>query len=307
MLSDSWAEHQIDSVRRRNLYRHLAKIMLSLSRERLPKIGSWTLDANGYLALANRPLTFRLHALENEGIPTEIDRTQTYSATDSYYLDLLACHDNRIRFQPNSVRDKDDGEGQMATIVAMRALLPQFISRKHREGPFFLQLTDCHASNLFVDEAWNIKYIIDLEWACSLPPTFLRPPYWLANTSLDDLTGENLDRYQLARREFMDIFQEEEICSQPPPTSAFLSSVMNQCWACGEVWYTYAMESPKGLYNIFRDHLKSRYIAGGSCSEMALYWAPNAEHVLGDRLRQKEQYATELQVQFNEGIVKNCD
>jgi hypothetical protein len=34
---------------------------------------------------------------------------------------------------------------------------------QHRHGPFPLQLTDLHASNIFVDEDWNITCLIDLE------------------------------------------------------------------------------------------------------------------------------------------------
>jgi hypothetical protein len=31
-----------------------------------------------------------------------------------------------------------------------------------------------HRSNIFVDSNWHIKYIIDLEWACSLPIEIMR-------------------------------------------------------------------------------------------------------------------------------------
>lgn len=36
-------------------------------------------------------------------------------------------------------------------------------------GPFLLQLTGLHASNIFVNNDWNVTRLIDLEWVCSLP------------------------------------------------------------------------------------------------------------------------------------------
>lgn len=59
----------------------------------------------------------------------------------------------------------------------MRALLHQYTNEELREGPFVMQLTDLHAPNIFVDRDWNIKHIIDLEWACALPLANLRPPF----------------------------------------------------------------------------------------------------------------------------------
>lgn len=126
MLSETWDESRHHQEKRTNLFRGLSRIMLSLSRIPLPRIGSWTLDSDGILRLSNRPLTLRLHQLENGRIPTNITRSLTYSTTDAYYLDLLSCHDSRIRYQPNSLSDEDDGRAQMARVTIMRALLPHF-------------------------------------------------------------------------------------------------------------------------------------------------------------------------------------
>ncbi|KAE8311255.1 hypothetical protein BDV41DRAFT_565942 [Aspergillus transmontanensis] len=90
MLSETWDKDHHHRDKRINLFRGLSRIMLSLSQIPLPRIGSWTLDPNGALRLSNRPLTLRLHQLENGGIPTNIGRTLTHPAADAYYLDLLA-------------------------------------------------------------------------------------------------------------------------------------------------------------------------------------------------------------------------
>ncbi|KAG0153896.1 hypothetical protein PDIDSM_1275 [Penicillium digitatum] len=202
MLSETWDEYRHQRDKRTNLFKGLSRIMLSLSRVPLPRIGSWTLDSNGALRLSNRPLTLRLHQLENGGISTNIGRSLTYSAAEAYYLDLLSCHDSRIRNQPNSVSDADDGRAQMARLTMMKALIPHFSKREHREGPFFYRLTDLHPSNIFVDSQWNVKFVIDLEWACSLPAETLHPPYWLTGRSVDELTGEHLEEFREAYEEF---------------------------------------------------------------------------------------------------------
>lgn len=100
----------------------------------------------------------------------------------------------------------DDGRAQMARLTIMRALLPHFANRELREGPFLYRLTDLHPSNIFVDNHWHVKFVVDLEWACALPAETLRPPYWLTGRSIDDLTDEHLDTFRQVYEGFVDIF-----------------------------------------------------------------------------------------------------
>lgn len=258
MLSETWDKHRQHHDKRMNLFKGLSRIMLSLSRVPLPRIGSWTLDSNGALRLSNRPLTLRLHQLENGGIPTNINRNSTFSAADTYYLDLLSCHDSRILSQPNSISDADDGRAQMSRLTMMKAILPYFSNREYREGPFLYRLTDLHPSNIFVDSNWNVKFVIDLEWACSLPAETFRPPYWLTGRSVDDITGEYLEPFREAYEEFVDVFEEEE--KEFPPINSlnsYRTALMRNGWKTGSFWYFHALESPKGLFNLFRQHIYS--------------------------------------------------
>ncbi len=169
MLSNTWETFRHDKTRRSNLFRGLARIILSLNKSPLAAIGSLTLNDRGLITLTNRPLTLQLQSLEDEGVPTAISRGSTYLAVEPYLLDLLSCHDNRISFQPNSIHDQDDGQQQMAALTVMRAVLHHFCLRNSRYGPFVFTLTDLHQSNIFVDDDWHITSLIDLEWACSLP------------------------------------------------------------------------------------------------------------------------------------------
>ena len=168
MLSESWDELRHDQSLRTNFFKDLSRIMLVLSQLPLPRIGSWTINKRGVLLLTNHPLARHFHSLENQGFPTNILRNLTYTTTDAYYTNLLACHDSRIRNQPNSIINEEDGLSQMANLFTMRGLLPYFTSLDLRHGPFIFNPTDLHRGNIFVDDNWHIKYIIDLEWACSL-------------------------------------------------------------------------------------------------------------------------------------------
>lgn len=280
--------------------------MLSLSRIPLPRIGSWTLDTNGVLQLSNRPLWFVYHQLENGGIPTNIDRTMTYPTADAYYLDLLGCHDSRIRYQPNSLFSIDDGRAQMARLTIMRALLPHFTQRGLREGPFFFRLTDLHPSNILVDGQWNIRKIIDLEWACSLPAETLHPPYWLTDQPIDLLIEENLETFTQTYQEFMGIFEEEESSQSCPPISNACSvhnrtSLMRRGWQAGNFWYFHALGSTKGLFNIFDQHILPIFTSGhrsGFSQILSEFWAADAGTVLSTKLHDKEEYEQRLRRLF---------
>ena len=306
MLSETWDEFRHSKGQRNNLFRDLSRIMLSLSQSPLPRIGSWTLDSNGVLQLTNRPLTLRLQQFENEQIPTNIDRTLTYSATDSYYLDLLSCHDNRIRYQSNSMNDEKDGRAQMANLTIMRALLSHFTNRGFRHGPFVFKFTDLHQSNIFVDDNWHIKCLIDLEWACSLPVETLRPPYWLTSCPADDLVGQRLDSFSEAYHEFMEIFEEEEKSfPMMNGVASYRTNIMRRGWEIGNFWYFQALDSPKGLYNIFRDHIQPIFAPSHNVDSdfpriVSEYWTADVTEVISTKLQDKEIYEEMLRQNFED-------
>ncbi|GAB1200703.1 hypothetical protein APSETT444_010079 [Aspergillus pseudonomiae] len=230
MLSESWDKLRHDQKRSTNLFRGLSQIILSLAQSPFDRIGSLTIDNQGFIKHTNRPLTLRLHHLENESVPTNMDRDLTYSTSDSYFMDLLSYHDSRLRHAPNSIRDKADGEAQLSTLTIMRALLPHFSCRDYRRGPFIMTLTDLHQSNLFVDSDWNIKSLVDLEWTCSLPVEMLHLPYWLTSRGVDQLyNGEHLDAFSKVHAEFMNVFEEEEqVHARAGNKTSGLTSIMRK-------------------------------------------------------------------------------
>ncbi|KAF9894129.1 hypothetical protein FE257_009102 [Aspergillus nanangensis] len=309
MLSDTWKDWPHCPQRTSNLYTSLSRIMLSLSQIPQPSIGSWTIDPNGVLSLSNRPLMLRLHEFENAGIPTNIPRDMTYPMADLYYLDVLSYHDNRIRHQPNSINDREDARAQMANLTAMRAILGDFTNKDLRRGPFLFRLTDLHQSNIFVDSQWNIECLIDLEWACALPAETLRPPYWLTGRPVDDLIDSNLDEFSRAYQDFVKVFEREEK-SLPPlhGQQSFRTNNMSRGLKVGNFWYFHALESPKGLYNLFRDHIQPKYASTSreSCATftevVSDYWAPDTDQTIQRKLTDKDMYDSALRRRFQDSV-----
>lgn len=303
MLSDSWDERREDQGLRTNLFRSLSRILLSLSQSPLPRIGSWTIDHTGKLSLTNRPLLCQIHMAENEGVPTGIPRKLVYVTTDTFYSDLLACHDSRIRNQPNSILDERDGLDQMANLFVMRGLLPHFTTRDRRHGPFVFTLTDLHGSNIFVDRYWHIKCIIDLEWACSLPVEMIFPPYWLTGRGVDQLEDGEFEKFDQMCREFIKIFEEEEKSFPPAYGSAtYRTDIMRRGWEVGSFWYFHALLSMKGCYNLFQQHIQplfcSQFQRDAFTDAVSPFWASDAQKVVTGKLRDKARYEQELRALF---------
>ena len=302
MLSESWEERRQDESRRTNLFRDLSRIIISLGRIPLAQIGSFTLDNAGALNLTNRPLTLRLQVLENGGIPINIARGNTYTAVEPYILDLLAYHDNRLRYQPNSINDEPDCRAQMAAIAGMRAVLPHFVDRDFRNGPFLFTLTDIHQSNIYVDEQWHIKRLIDLEWACSLPMQMQNPPHWLTSQGVDHLTGEHFAKYNEVHEEFMKAFEDEEKL-QRDNDDLPRTRTMRKAWESGSFFYFHALDSTTGLFNLWGRIIQPRFSNVGNLMNesnrlLAPYWCIDAENVVAAKLKDREAYIEQLRAMF---------
>ncbi len=109
MLSRSWEEKRHDKSRRTNLFRDMSRIILSLGRIPLARIGSFTLDNKGVLSLTNRPLTLQLHSLENGGIPTNVTRNDTYTAVEPY---LISYHVTITAYDTSQIRSPTRGTAE---------------------------------------------------------------------------------------------------------------------------------------------------------------------------------------------------
>ncbi|EED22707.1 conserved hypothetical protein [Talaromyces stipitatus ATCC 10500] len=309
MLSDTWTDGKDDVKLRGNLFRSLSRILLSMSRISLPRIGSFAIDNSGFLHLANRPLSIEIQELENENIPTDIPRDYTYSTADSYIIDLLSIHDSRLKHQPNALKDLGDFAYQLSALSAMRTVFTSFFHRDFRRGPFSFTLTDLHQSNIFVDAQWNITCLVDLEWACSRPIEMLRPPYWLTNKGVDQLVWAE---YNSIRMEFMEILAGEETkirASTRPVDSRnvlpySLTEVMNRTWATGTFWYTLALSSPSGLFSIFHKQIRPLFCPEIYGQEfnliMPFFWEKDIGNIVRLKTSHKKKYDEDLRRAFED-------
>jgi hypothetical protein len=122
---------------------------------------------------------------------------------------MLTLHENSFLSNRNAVYDAKDCSGQTAAVALFKMLSHHYIERERRNGPFYLQFTDLHASNIFVDGHWNITCLMDLEWVCDLPAEMLTVPYWLTGHGIDEIVNDNFREFDEVRQEFMKIFEEE--------------------------------------------------------------------------------------------------
>ncbi|PVH79370.1 hypothetical protein DL98DRAFT_631697 [Cadophora sp. DSE1049] len=289
MLSETWNKHREDSTRKQILFRSMARLILSLARVPQARIGSFRFHDDGTVALANRPLSCPTIVLENDGAPRIMQRSDTYMCTDAFV-------------QPNAVYDEQDCRGQMAVKTLLRALSRHYINRERRNGPFILQLTDFHVSNIFVDQEWNITGLIDLEWICSLPVEMLAVPYWLTGRGIDQIKEEHLDEFDMVRKEFMDIFEEEEQKIAGKEHDILLTKVMCDMWVSKGVWFWYCVESVNAMYFLLETHLCPRFSGRLSLKAeeiVSQLWCENSEVIIAKKLAEKERYDQELRELFD--------
>lgn len=232
--------------------------------------------------------------LENEGTPRAIH--DTYSCTEAFVSDMITFHDNRLLSNPNAVYDAEDCRAQMAQRILLRALSHYYIRPEARNGPFLLQLTDFHASNIFVDEEWNVTCLIDLEWICALPAEMLAVPYWLTGRGIDELKGEHLKDFNEVRQEFIRILEEEE-CSITAEHDILIARTMDDMWDSKGVWFWYCIESVNAILYLLADHICPRFSVrlDSKVEEiMARFWCEDSEVVVKKKVADEEKYSQEL-------------
>lgn len=301
LLSETWTDGRHNAGMRTNLFHGLSRIILSLARTPLPKIGSFVIDEKGYLRLSNRPLTLQIQQLENEQIPVDIPRGITYSTVDSYVNDILAIHESRLRHQPNAIHDLRDGLYQTSALTLMRSVWSCYFRRDFLRGPFSLSLTDLHPRNIFVDDDWNIKCLIDLEWACTRPVEMIHPPFWLSNQAIDLIS---LDDYENLHNEFMEAFEKEEARITPGSGPSFrLYPVLQQGWKRGTFWCSLALNSPTALFKIFFDHIQPRFsktnLDDASFWTITMsYWTFDTLEFIKEKMEDNENYDRSLREAF---------
>ena len=301
-LSNTFALHREDEDRRARLFKGLSRIMLSLAKIPQTRIGSFKFHSNGTITLTNRPLSFSMMISENDGARRTMEKHETFSCTDAYVSEAITFHDHRFLSQPNATYSEKDCRGQMAVKTLLRALSHNFIRGDMRNGPFPLQLTDCHMSNILVDQQWNVTGLIDLEWICALPSEMISVPMWLTGVGPEQLEDEKLQSFDKTRREFMRIFEAEEE-KQGQITGIGLrprlSTIMQNMWETKGVWFWQSVSSMNLMYFLVESHLcPPGSITTKAERYISRFWHPDAEDLVQKKLADKEAYEEELKAMF---------
>ncbi|KAF6787339.1 aminoglycoside phosphotransferase [Colletotrichum sojae] len=305
MLSNSWQTHRGDPMRRRNLYAGIARIMLSLARVPQPRIGSFRFHDDGTVTLSNRPLTCAMMILENDGAPRAIPPGRTYATAAAYASELMALQDGRLATHPNAVFDAESCRAEMACRVTFRAAAHHFIDAARCEGPFRLRMDDLHPSNIFVDDAWNVKSLVDLEWIAAQPADMLAAPYWLTGCDPGELEGQALTRFDGVRREFMQVFEDEERRSRrgPGEEEAPLRDAIEEAWARGATWFWLGLGSVNAMHAMWDTHVRPRFVPFMTMAEekdLSRLWCCESEAFVDRKVADYEAYCTELKRKYDE-------
>nr|POE47132.1 hypothetical protein CFP56_00464 [Quercus suber] len=301
MLSSSWREHREDPQKRKNLYSSLARIMLDLSKVPLPRIGSWTMDNKGAISLTNRPFHDLAAIWNRHGIPLHVPRDLTYSSAESYIYDLLGYQDIRMRYQLNSLLDRNDGISKLSSIVGLRAILPQLYKSRLTRETFTMNFPDLHQSNIFVDEDWNISRIIDFEFAYSCPSELIHVPSWLTSRGVDQLDGPDEEEYKILYDQFVEaVVTQETLIRRSDATSKRL----REDWTSGRLWSSIALGSLNAFPTVFGQHLRPRFYKTWDfyvdAWPLAQMWAENVTEFLDTKVRELPEYDNKVCQVFSE-------
>lgn len=304
MLSLTWAQHGNDVARRGRLYHGIARIMLSLARIPQPRIGAYRFDtSNGTITLTNRPLMCSAIIMENSATPRTIQPRKTYQCVESFTSDMLTLHDNYLLHQPHAVRDEDDARERFSIRTLLRAVSHHFITPRWRYGPYLLQLTDLHQSNVFVDEEWNVTGMIDLEWICSLPVDMLSVPYWLTNCSIDGITDEHYHGFDRARQDFLAAMENEAgMATMKPKHDIPITHSMEETWLSKGVWFWACIRSLNGWLFVFEDHILPKFSRDknlvASLKGASALWRQDVESIVKHKVADEERYIAELRTLY---------
>ena len=300
ILSSTWEKHRNNPLQRQKLFQDMAHLILSLGNIPQPRIGSFQFNLDGTISLTNRLLPCSVIILENDGALRTIQRNETYTCTEPFVADMLTLHENSFLSNPNAVYNAEDCRSQMAAGALLRMLSHHYVERERRYGPFYLQLTDLHASNIFVDENWNITCLIDLEWVCALPAEMLAGPYWLTGHGIDEIVKDNLREFDKVRQEFMRIFEEEEVHMALKQTPV-LASIIRKGWESDGVWFWRCLTSTNAMISLVEDHICPRFSRLSSKAEeiFSQYWCQGSAKIVEKKVSDYEGYKKELEVLFS--------
>jgi hypothetical protein len=140
---------------------------------------------------------------------------------------------------------------------------------------------------------------------CALPSEMLGAPYWLTGCSVDEIDDENIEEYDLARQEFMGVFEQEEIAAD---SRMSFSKLMNEMWDSHGVWYWHCLSSVNAMYFLLGCHvLPDKRLTKEAEKVISRFWSKDTKSVIKKKLADKEAYDEELRALFTTGEKQPAD
>ena len=143
MLFSSWEKQRNDPICRQNLFRGMARLMLSSANIPQPRIGFFQFHTDGTISLTIRPDPCSVIILGNDGALRTIEKNETHTCTEPFVADMLTLYKNSFLSDPTAAYDAADCRGKMAAGALLRMLSHYYAERKRHNGPYYLNFSSC--------------------------------------------------------------------------------------------------------------------------------------------------------------------
>ena len=198
---------KLSDEKRTCLYTSLAEIYMQLRRLEFPSIGCLRRGPDGF-RVSKRTATIDLNMQELEGLaPSEIQDSycgpgETLTSAIDYVAMLLQIADNAFSRGRGTVSEKEEGEDHLYHLHMFRQHAERWVDHSLDRGPFVLVHGDLELFNLLLGDDMKIVSVLDWEWSRVVPLQFFKPPLWLNNTPIEDLS------YGYRYRGYLECFDE---------------------------------------------------------------------------------------------------
>ncbi len=183
---------KLSDEQRIRLYTSLADMYIQLRRLDFPSIGCLVRRPQGY-QVRKRVNTIELNMQELEGLASsEIQNlyygaSGTLSSANEYVAMLLQIADNALSKGPGTP-SQEEGEDLLYHLHIFRQYAEGWVDHSLDNGPFVLVHGDLEIFNLLLGHDMSIVSVLDWEWSHMVPRQFFKPPLWLSNTGIENMS-----------------------------------------------------------------------------------------------------------------------
>ncbi|KKY24151.1 putative phosphotransferase enzyme family protein [Phaeomoniella chlamydospora] len=232
-------------------YRHMAHILIELSKCRFTQIGGVIRDESKHWRVGKRPMTINMnHLVSFANFPPTALPEQSFTTANEYFSALAEIHMTHLRTQRNDAAedDKDYQKKYIARCLFRR--IARSFSTTYNHGPFPLYCDDLGPGNLIVDDDLDVKSTIDWEYCYAAPAELTYcSPWWLLlsrPTIWEEELSSFLEQYIPRHQLFLGVlreYEDERIADGLLSECQRLSDSMAQSLSNGNFWFCIAVTS----------------------------------------------------------------